>query len=674
MASDSRGGPASVDSSADTLAEVSDTATTLALARGERAGAGRGEEATAPTLAAASSGSDPGHVDPGSGSFEPTSSVARYEARRLLGEGGMGEVRLCRDGWIGREVAMKVVHRGKGSRADLRARFLREVRVQGQLEHPSVVPVYDLGVGADGQTFFTMKRVRGQSLETIVDDIRRGDPAARAAFSRRKLLSAMAHVSLAVAFAHSRGVVHRDLKPANVMLGDFGEVYVLDWGIAKIVGTPDEASPDAAADVTDGPRTEAGALLGTPGYMAPEQARGDVGAVDARSDVYALGAILFEVLALEPLHTGRTAQAILAATLQGIDPRPSARAPAADIPPELDAICERALALDPEQRFAGARELDLAIEAFLDGERDSERRRELADRHIAAARTALARAGEGGASAHALRTDATRELGRALALDPQNRGAMRELMNVILDAPGDLPPEAEAELAEVNRRHRARQAKASAAQFAAWFLASPIILWMGVRDWRFMGILEVLVAAIIAYSWWMGRTGNAQPRYMVFAIPLSFAAVALLTGFFGPFVVVPGAVAVSAVMFLVSLRPNLQTRWLILGLSLAASGLPLLAHWLGLVAPSYEIREGAITLYPQLTHFPVVPTSVLLAVVSLGTPLVANLMVGRSVAQLIAAERRMFAQAWRLRQLLPAGEGEVAAGLQEQEAESCHLL
>ncbi|MEO6417977.1 MAG: protein kinase, partial [Polyangiaceae bacterium] len=145
----------------------------------------------------------------------------RYAAGELLGEGGMGEVRLIKDGRIGREVAMKVIRPGHGSRSDLRSRFLREARVQGQLEHPAIVPVYDLGVDPNGASYFTMKRVRGMTLEEVLDGLRKRDADATIEYSRRKLLTAFGSVCLAIDFAHARGVIHRDLKPGNVMLGGF---------------------------------------------------------------------------------------------------------------------------------------------------------------------------------------------------------------------------------------------------------------------------------------------------------------------------------------------------------------------------------------------------------------------------------------------------------------------
>ncbi|MEO8878045.1 MAG: serine/threonine-protein kinase [Polyangiaceae bacterium] len=268
-------------------------------------------------------------------SIEPVESLSvpkddgfgsRYTTSDLLGEGGMGEVRLAHDARIGRDVAMKVVRPGQGSRSDLRSRFLREARVQGQLEHPAIVPVYDLGARPDGAAFFTMKRVRGKTLEEVIEDLRAHDVAAEAEFPRRKLLSAFASICLALDFAHARGVVHRDLKPGNVMLGGFGEVYLLDWGLAKIKNDAEPLSSNEEKEIIDAPQstrgqTEAGAVMGTPGYMAPEQLVSTD--VDGRADIYALGAILFEILTLVPLHNRPKLAQVLESTLTGPETRAS---------------------------------------------------------------------------------------------------------------------------------------------------------------------------------------------------------------------------------------------------------------------------------------------------------------------------------------------------------------
>src|SRR5262249_11894390 len=157
----------------------------------------------------------------------------RYLPRELLGRGGMGEVRLCRDVTIGRDVALKVVRPRSGAPTPVhQRRFVREARVQGQLEHPAIVPVYDAGVDPDGALYFTMKRVRGESLSDVLRALRGGDPKAAQRTSQRRLLTLFSQVCMAVQFGHEKGVVHRDLKPENLMLGDFGEVYLLDWGLA----------------------------------------------------------------------------------------------------------------------------------------------------------------------------------------------------------------------------------------------------------------------------------------------------------------------------------------------------------------------------------------------------------------------------------------------------------
>jgi hypothetical protein len=216
-------------------------------------------------------------------------AVSRYERHATLGEGGMGVIHLVSDRRIGREVAMKTMRPERALYASFVDRFVREACVQGQLEHPAIVPVYDLGVDALHAPFFTMKRVHGATFAEIITRLRDGDAEALGRYGRRKLLTAFASVCQAIDFAHTRGVIHRDLKPSNVMMGDFGEVYVLDWGVAKIT-TGAEIEPHGSMTPPAGTETHtlAGVAMGTPGYMSPEQlvAARDV---DGRTDVYALG-------------------------------------------------------------------------------------------------------------------------------------------------------------------------------------------------------------------------------------------------------------------------------------------------------------------------------------------------------------------------------------------------
>src|SRR5258707_2754121 len=207
---------------------------------------------------------------------------AGYAIGELLGKGGMGEVLLAEDCRIGRKVALKRMRAANPSEEAL-ARFLREARIQARLDHPAIVPVHELGYDADGRPYFTMKRLAGTTLQATLDD-----PAA----SEKAMLRAFVDVCLAIELAHSQHVIHRDLKPSNIVLGNYGEVYVLDWGISRLVDERDAPSKGEAVAPDDAGATLAGAVLGTPGYIAPELVHGEP--IDTRADVVALGCILFE--------------------------------------------------------------------------------------------------------------------------------------------------------------------------------------------------------------------------------------------------------------------------------------------------------------------------------------------------------------------------------------------
>jgi len=635
-----------------------------------------GQAQRAKASAVADSGDSARDVSLAGPSVIGQASSQRYSTTRTLGAGGMGEVKLCRDALIGRDVAVKVMHSSFTADSDAHARFLREARVQGQLEHPSVVPVYDLGSNAQGEPFFTMKRVKGLTLEEIIVGIREGDASILHAYSRRQLLTAISRVCLAVAFAHSRGVVHRDLKPANVMLGDYGEVNVLDWGVAKIRGAADIAASDpeqAEADFAPPSRaagsTRAGTILGTPGFMAPEQARGDIDAIDGRADVYALGCVLFELLALEPLHQGRTTQALLVSTITGHQERPSERAPHLNIPPELDEMVLRATQLEPSARFDTARAMNDAIERFLDGEQDIERRREQAQRHTLNAQLALAGVAQGGPESDTARARGMRELSTALALDPSHEGAMHTLMKVLLDPDITLPKEAEEELLEVNRQDRVKAANATSVAYAAWLLPFPLLILMGVRSWGVMVLMGTFLFLQIALSLWMGLTGNVLPRFVRWTIPATFITVCSLSALFGPLVLVPGAAAVNGAVMMVSLRANRVTQRGIMLAAISAITLPWVLQLTGVLPPAYAFEGGVWQVLPQVVNFPAEWTMWLLYVASLLTVISGNVLVGRAVNSLTAAERRIFAQAWRLRQLLPRDEHPARAGAAAQLAQ-----
>ena len=299
----------------------------------------------------------------------------RYEVLREHARGGMGRVLIALDKSVGREVALKELlppapakggspftpHSDPNQAA---ARFLREARVTGRLEHPNIVPVYEIGQRPDGSPFYTMKFVKGQSLAHKLESISKsGLGVAEKLRQRLGLLDSFVDACQAVAYAHARGVIHRDIKPGNIMLGDFGETLLLDWGLAKIHGSADIPSSDSGE--TDAGKTQAGAVMGTPVYMAPEQAEGDTAHVNERSDVYGLGAVLYEIVAGCPPYTGATSREILSRVIKEAPRDAVSVDPLA--PKELAAIAARAMARSPSDRFASASELGSQVQAFRDG-------------------------------------------------------------------------------------------------------------------------------------------------------------------------------------------------------------------------------------------------------------------------------------------------------------------
>ena len=336
-----------------------------------------------------------------------TDPATRHTVTRFLAEGGLGKVYVAQDDELQRAVVMKTLKEAEGENSEARYRFVQEAQVNSQLEHPNIVPIYQAGRGADGQPYYTMKYVRGQEYRELIQDYHQHRREGNVdALELRRLLTLFISTCQAVSYAHNRGVVHRDLKPENVAVGEFGELMVLDWGLAKVLDEPDTETSHAAvtvADEIDLGQTMQGRIMGTPGYMAPEQASGESDAIEPRTDVYSLGAMLFEILTGEAphallhnydpnqiqrwnrreSHAGTAADQesvsslasqhssgqhentmkLLARVISDTVPAPSDIEPT--VPRALEAICQRAMRLKIEDRYTTASDVAHDVERWL---------------------------------------------------------------------------------------------------------------------------------------------------------------------------------------------------------------------------------------------------------------------------------------------------------------------
>jgi eukaryotic-like serine/threonine-protein kinase len=562
-------------------------------------------------------------TNPGTGTLP-----ARYRLAGSLGHGGMGEVLLATDTQIDREVAIKRMLIDPTGPAV--ARFLREAKVQGRLDHPAIVPVYELAHDTEGRPFFVMKRLVGI---TLADVLARHTGDAR--YTRQKLLRAFADVCLAVELAHSRGVIHRDLKPANIMLGDFGEVYVLDWGIARVVG---ETDPELAAPTTGQSQlTQVGAILGTPGYMAPELVTADP--IDHRADVFALGAILFELLAGQPLIARN---APIAGVLDAFEPRPSVRAPDRDVPPELDAACAVAVSPSRDDRPT-ARALAEQIERFLDGDRDLVQRKRLAATHLEAARAAAA------GDSEADRALAMREAGRALALDPSSSAADL-LGRLILEPPKQVPLEVEERLADLDDRSSRTQASSFLPAYISCIVVLPFVIWMGLHTALGIGLYlgsTALNAATCAYVIHKRRRTTALDMYVALGTNLSLIFVT--TRIFGPVLIAPGIAIVIAMAFGADTRLRATK---VVGLSIAALLIPFVLELVHLWPESFLTIDGDIRIHTEGFAARLPQAHIAFVFYFVMVTLVSGLASRRLAANERTALRTVELQAWHLRQLV----------------------
>ncbi len=298
-----------------------------------------------------------------------------------IGEGGMGRILAAQDQGIQRNVAVKMLRKSKATNVREVNKLLREIQITGQLEHPNIVPIYSMGKFQDGQLFFTMKRLYGYSLKYVISKLRRGDKELLGKYNRLKMLRLFQEIARAIDYAHARGVVHRDIKPENVMVGDYGEALMVDWGLALVVPRicDSELGP---VELTWDEETRDRVIVGTPAYLSPEQARGENSIVDRRTDVYGLGALLYEMLTYTPPVQAPDVYAAIDEVLQGEIDLPSRRSPHLDIPGELDEIVRKAMSYTQEGRYPTAQDMADDVHAFFEGTLAFERRRREADEKV----------------------------------------------------------------------------------------------------------------------------------------------------------------------------------------------------------------------------------------------------------------------------------------------------
>lgn len=301
------------------------------------------------------------------------SGMRRYSGLREIARGGNGVLQAAFDPVTGRTVAIKTLHSDVRNVPNERRRLLREARVTAQLQHPNTIPVYEIGNDLVNGIFFTMKLISGANLFEILKRIARGDQATAKAYPTRRRIAALADACLALSYAHARGVIHRDVKPENIWLGNFGEVYLLDWGTAKVWGSMDDQTVtryDASKLQKEEDEqqlltlTGGGQRPGTPLYMSPEQIQG-TRSIDERSDIFNVGVCMYELLAIREPFRGANIDQTFRNIIHGEVPPPSEKAPDRKIPPEADAIVMKAIEKKPRDRYQTMREMVDAIEGVL---------------------------------------------------------------------------------------------------------------------------------------------------------------------------------------------------------------------------------------------------------------------------------------------------------------------
>jgi serine/threonine-protein kinase len=540
--------------------------------------------------------------------------VQRYHLGESLGKGGMGEVWRATDARLERDVAIK---RLLPELDDPRmiARFLREARVQGQLDHPAVVPIHDLDVDDAGRPFFAMQRVTGTTYDKLL---------ALESPPRHHLLAKLVDACLAIELAHTRGIVHRDIKPSNLMLGDFGEIYVLDWGIAKVLDATD-SDDDKHVDV-DGTAiaTRTGTQPGTPSYMAPEQARGD--APGPHVDVYQLGCVLYEILAGTRV------------------PMPGARpSAAAEVPPELDDLCARALALAPSERPT-ARQLAEGLQTYLEGDRDLVRRRELATQCVKSAMAAITDPSDDARAA------AMREAGRAIALDPDNVGARDLLGRLLLEAPRKIPDEAIAAADGMRARTRRKVvAWCCVVYFAVAAGLSLTLLFPRADTPKILGLVALEATIGLLCLYFGTRDTPLRTRAFWLLVGLDLAQLVVTCRLLGPLLVAGYFVGSIAAWLSI---PTGRSPWIVV-IGHVGAFVAMIALEIADILPStFHITASVVTLSPPAFDLSPAATMLILGagfVVQVASLALILIVMRRAQDE---AQYRAYSHTWHLEQLL----------------------
>lgn len=396
-------------------------------------------------------------------------------------------------------------------------------------------------------------------------------------------------------------------------------------------------------------------MLGSPGYMAPEQAHGRALLCDGRTDIYSLGVLLYEVLTLRDLHRGETRSDLIRSTLALDGANASEARP--DVPTDLDVICYRATRLKPDDRYPTMLELHEDLESHLDGARDIERRMNLADEHEARAtalRDELPTLGASeGARAEGIRSEVLRELAAALVLAPTHASAQTALFEMLAECPDTLPPSAEKEVLDRQRHSAQRVFGAMAKAYLPWFTIVPFALWLGVRSWPALLVLTITALALVGGLVAVARHGRPDDRSIYAVFGLNFVVIACLSVVFGPFIAAPQAALAVGTNATFTLRTSARARWLLALASVGAVLVPCLLMQIGVLPAMYSFEHGALVVRPFMVELTPIPTTILLVLMVL-VPLCSPARVlGASLDELTRAERRSVGQAHRLRGYLP---------------------